>query len=555
MSYAIYVGRVGALAVALGIGIAVANTPMVAWAAPETGDDPSGISAQSPEQKDEGEVNTPDSGPLDGSDDSDNSDDSDDSDDPTEGMQVASSGGAITSTTTGSAGAKAADEDRDAAPPKRRLVAKSGSDSLQASSAPKKPKRSVLAAPAPPGLNAEPRSSALRVAPSDDQADQVVQPIRSVAEIAPQVQTAAVSPITASVVASPEPAPPTLMSRVLSLVTLTSAAGDAPPTPGEPPLLVGFLAGGRRVSQKASVEDESSLRTADIPETSLMLTMVADSAPAALTSAPPVPSVGVPNEDTGAVSGSLNGYTVTGQPASGTVAVNGDTFYIYTPTAAARLQAALTTQPDYDSFPVAMSGQPASTVTVPVLPAALSNQSSIPGPNQPVLTNPTGVAVNGTYAYVANQNANTVSVINTATGAVVKTITVGSQPSAVAISPTTGLGYVTNRASGTVSVINTATNAVVGSAIRVGSSPQDVAVNAAGTRVYVANYGSNNVSVIEPTNNNRVTTIPLGSGYSAPTAVALSADGSRAYVTHRNLSGGGVVVGDQHRHQYSHREG
>ena len=209
MKYAIYVGRIGTLAVALGIGIAVAHTPGVAWAAPETGDDPSGISAQSPEQNDEGEGNPPDSGPLDGSDDSGDSDDSDDSDDSTGGMQVASSGGAITSTTTGSAGAKAADEDRDAGPPKRRLVAKSGSDTLQASSVPKKPKRSVLAAPAPPsrnaeGLDAKARSSALRVAPSDDQADQVVQPTRPVAEIAPQVRTAEDSPkVTASLVASP----------------------------------------------------------------------------------------------------------------------------------------------------------------------------------------------------------------------------------------------------------------------------------------------------------------------------------------------------------------
>ena len=146
------------------------------------------------------------------------------------------------------------------------------------------------------------------------------------------------------------------------------------------------------------------------------------------------------------------------------------------------MRAALTTQPDYDSFAVTMSGQPAGTVTVPILPAVLSNQSSIPAAGQPALATPTGIAINGTYAYVTNQaaSATTVSVINIATGAVVKTITVGSQPSAVAISPTAKRAYVTNRASGTVTVINTDTNTVVGSAIRVGTSPQDVAVNSAG---------------------------------------------------------------------------
>ena len=100
-------------------------------------------------------------------------------------------------------------------------------------------------------------------------------------------------------------------------------------------------------------------------------------------SAPAVPTVRVPNTVTGALSGSLNGYTVTGQPASGTVAVDADT-YTYIPTAVARLRAALTTQPDYDGFPVAMTGQPATTVTVPVLPAVLSN-SAMPG--AAVLTN------------------------------------------------------------------------------------------------------------------------------------------------------------------------
>ena len=122
----------------------------------------------------------------------------------------------------------------------------------------------------------------------------------------------------------------------------------------------------------------------------------------------------------------------------------------------------------------------------------------------------------------------------------------GSQPSAVAVSPATGgptfgLAYVTNRASGTVSVINTANNAVVGSAIRVGSSPQDVAVahNDTITRVYVVNSGSNNVSVIDARDSNRVTPIGLGSGYTAPTAVAVSPDGTRAYVTHRTTLGAG----------------
>ena len=231
----------------------------------------------------------------------------------------------------------------------------------------------------------------------------------------------------------------------------------------------------------------------------------------------------------------------------GRSAVVGDT-YTYTPLAAARLRAAVTTQPDYDSFAVAMTGQPATTVTVPVLPGVLSNSAM---PVGAVLNTPTGVVVHGNYAYVANQGtgANTVSVINTTTGAVDKTLTVGSQPSAVAVSPasngsTVGLAYVTNRASGTVSVINTANNTVVGSAIRVGSLPQDVAVahtpTGTVTRVYVANSGGNTVSVIDARNGNRVSSINLGLG-NTPQAVAASPDGTRAYVAYRTALGAGRV--------------
>ena len=40
MSAALYIGRVGALAVALGIGVAIAGVPGLAWAGPEPGSDP-----------------------------------------------------------------------------------------------------------------------------------------------------------------------------------------------------------------------------------------------------------------------------------------------------------------------------------------------------------------------------------------------------------------------------------------------------------------------------------------------------------------------------------
>ncbi|MFF9073853.1 YncE family protein, partial [Streptomyces sp. NPDC014872] len=50
--------------------------------------------------------------------------------------------------------------------------------------------------------------------------------------------------------------------------------------------------------------------------------------------------------------------------------------------------------------------------------------------------------------------------------------------------------YVANVSSNSVSVIDTATNAVVGSPIPVGDNPLDVAVTPNGQRAYVTNSGS-----------------------------------------------------------------
>ena len=150
---------------------------------------------------------------------------------------------------------------------------------------------------------------------------------------------------------------------------------------------------------------------------------------------------------------------------------------------------------------------------------------------------PRGVAVSpdGTTAYVANSFSNTVSVINTTTNTVTTTITVGTRPRGVAVSPDGTTAYVTNNTANTVSVINTTTNAVTAT-ITVGTSPYGVAVSPDGTEAYVTNTGSNNVSVINTTTN-AVDTITVGTD---PLGVAVTPDGTKAYVT--NYADGTVSV-------------
>jgi len=67
------------------------------------------------------------------------------------------------------------------------------------------------------------------------------------------------------------------------------------------------------------------------------------------------------------------------------------------------------------------------------------------------------------YAYITNDNDThgTVTVIDTATDACIKTVDVGTAPLGVAVNPAGTKAYVVNWGIGTVSVIDTATNTVM----------------------------------------------------------------------------------------------
>ncbi|MFZ1583278.1 MAG: PKD-like domain-containing protein [Saprospiraceae bacterium] len=129
-------------------------------------------------------------------------------------------------------------------------------------------------------------------------------------------------------------------------------------------------------------------------------------------------------------------------------------------------------------------------------------------------------------AYIPNYVSDNVSVINTATNAVVATIAVGNQPYGVSTSPDGSRVYVTNFGSDNVSVTNTATNTVMAN-IPVGYNSFGVSTSPDGSRVYVANPGSNYLSVINTATNTVVATIAVGN---FPIGVSTSPDGSRVYV-------------------------
>jgi YVTN family beta-propeller protein len=102
--------------------------------------------------------------------------------------------------------------------------------------------------------------------------------------------------------------------------------------------------------------------------------------------------------------------------------------------------------------------------------------------------------------------------------------------------------YIVNNGDNTVSVIDTQSNTVIAN-VTVGNGPTGVAVSADGTRIYVTNAnsyltsvgtggvneetGNGTVSVIDAATNTVIATIPLGY---MPGGVAVSADGTRIYV-------------------------
>jgi YVTN family beta-propeller protein len=101
-------------------------------------------------------------------------------------------------------------------------------------------------------------------------------------------------------------------------------------------------------------------------------------------------------------------------------------------------------------------------------------------------------------------------VIDTATDSPLAGIEAGTlSPLSMAINPTGTRIYLTNFSGETLSVIDTATNALI-AAIPVGVNPDSVAMNPGGTLLYVVNSGSDTVSVIDAATNTVTGTIPVG---------------------------------------------
>lgn len=122
------------------------------------------------------------------------------------------------------------------------------------------------------------------------------------------------------------------------------------------------------------------------------------------------------------------------------------------------------------------------------------------------------------------------------TQGVVGQIFVGADPYAVAVTPNGSTAWVVDKTGDEVWPVNLA-NSAVGTPVSVGSSPEAIAINPAGTLALVANTGngssSGTVSVIQLSSGGGGSvqqTIAVGNSFSLPSAIAITPDGSTAYV-------------------------
>jgi YVTN family beta-propeller protein len=126
----------------------------------------------------------------------------------------------------------------------------------------------------------------------------------------------------------------------------------------------------------------------------------------------------------------------------------------------------------------------------------------------------------GTRAYATSEIDGTVWVIDVPSRKTVKVIRLpkDSKPMGVVVSPDDKRVYVANGRGGTVSAIDAATNAVIRS-VPVGQRPWGIAVTSDGRKLYTANGPSNDVTVLDSQTMQVLKKIPAGK---TPWGVAIS---------------------------------
>ncbi|SEB09262.1 MULTISPECIES: SMP-30/gluconolactonase/LRE family protein [unclassified Mycobacterium] len=487
MSNATYVGRVGGLAVALGVGFAIASTPGTAWA--------------------------------------------DDAANPGATSAPAQNAAPETAGTTKPA-AKAGKNKR---PPGKASSEKQRA-TKPAPTAADSPAKTQTTAKTVTGSTKKPTPRALK---GDVETTSAPAP-RAVAATA--VATSAVTP---SVTATPTGTSGAV--SVMSAATLDSSASGGPVAPGFAPVAAVLAAWGTRTRIEAPTKPAAVTSTSQPVAATAAQPVVATAA----TAAQPVPTAATTNVPAPWLNysksisvGTNPGAEVVGGDGRLYVANTGsNTVSVINTTTGKRIDAnpswfsqdisvgtaptALALSPDGTRLYVANSGSGTVSVINTVGYKRIDADPSTSSKDITVGTAPSALTVGGDgRLYVANKGSGTVSVVDPTTYSVTDTVGVGSQPTALAVG--VGKVYVANQGSNTVSVIDTSTLGVTG--IALGTAPTALAIGTGG-ELYVASQNGTLSTIDTATDTVLPGAIAVGP---APSSVAVSADGSIAYVANGN---------------------
>jgi YVTN family beta-propeller protein len=497
MGYARHIGRVGALAVAIGVGFGIAGPPGVAFAdtGSETSSTPDEPSTKAPSNPLSTAVSSIVNDVLSGfqrvadvAKSGIKTPDSTKSDDPRTGI-VQSSGGALTSR------GKGPKKNTDATESEPNTDSRALSTSAPDTTKPAASDSPDTGSPVDAGPTQELGATSLRA-------------------------TALASPMVTDTPAPPKPATVVtgFVSSVLAWAGLSPDAGKTPTDPAESPAFLAVFAFARRQFGQAMSEGaaqvmapmETSLAIAELmatPTYTLEKTIPIGKGPTGLGTSPDGTKVYVADrftESVYVVDTSTNDVIATIPMGAGPNAV--------------------TVSPDGTRAYVGLHGTNQVATIDTATNQVIKTVKVGPGVTEVAVT------PDGSRVYASNSSGSTVSVIDTATNTEITRVKVGSAPFGIAASPDGSKIYVANRSSGTVSVIDTATNTVV-KTVKVGSSPRALAVTPDGAHIYVTNYGPDTVSVIDTSTNTVVKTVAVGKD---PIGGALSPDGAYFYTANSN---------------------
>ena len=136
---------------------------------------------------------------------------------------------------------------------------------------------------------------------------------------------------------------------------------------------------------------------------------------------------------------------------------------------------------------------------------------------------------NKSYLYASDDYANTVLVVNTLSGKLIKSVPVCQwcDPSGMAFNPGNGRIYLANFGMGKVSVVSDTTNNIVAT-IAVGNNPFGALYDPLNQKVYISDYTSAMLSKIDPATNTVIANLSAGNG---PWNIALDTANGLLYIT------------------------